>query len=99
MEGMEAIMEISDEGSGRPQLEASVEPVKKDKNWKRRTRVRTSCLCVYCRVREAHQQVQLKGGTSNGAPSKRWMCGLCILKRQRLGLIKQDEQNAYIRKA
>lgn len=54
-----------------------------------RTRVRTSKLCVYCCKREAHTLVQLPGGTSNGAPSKRWMCGMCILKRQRLGILNQ----------
>jgi hypothetical protein len=42
--------------------------------------------------------IQLKGGTANGAPSKRWMCGLCILKRQRMGLIELNEKNVYVRK-
>lgn len=56
-----------------------------------RTRPRTSKLCVYCCKREAHSLIQLPGGTSTGAPSKRWMCGMCILKRQRLGILKLDD--------
>lgn len=69
---------------------------KKDKNWKRRLRIRTSGICVYCKVNKANQMIQLKCGTSNGAPSRRWMCTVCILKRRLIGVLK-PERNMYVR--
>jgi hypothetical protein len=61
-----------------------------------RLRLRTSCLCVYCLMRTADHMIQLRGGTANGAPSKRWMCGPCIVKRRLVGALKL-EQNMYVR--
>lgn len=61
-----------------------------------RLRVRTSGICIYCLQRPANQMIQLKVGSSDGSPGKRWMCGMCILKRQRMGIIK-EVNNAYVR--
>lgn len=55
-----------------------------------RTRQRTSKLCVYCRKHIANNLVKLNCGGPSGVPSSRWMCGMCVLKRQRLGIIKSD---------
>lgn len=45
----------------------------------------TNTRCNYCMSRTAHRMVMLQGGTSNGAPSKRWMCESCIQKREAAG--------------
>lgn len=62
-----------------------------------RTRPRVSKLCVYCRMRIANNLVKLNCGGPDGVPSSRWMCGMCVFKRQRLGIITTNTNNQYER--
>jgi hypothetical protein len=82
-------MESSDEGAGRPQLEV---PAKKKRQ---HLTSKTSGKCSYCMQREASQMVKLKRGSNSGF--RRWICGLCLLKRQRLGLVKKGAKENYVR--
>lgn len=77
-------------------MESSNEGTAKLKG-KRKYNAGKSGKCSYCMNAIAHQMVKLKSGTNSG--SRRWMCGLCILKRQRLGLVKKGAEENYVRSA
>ena len=57
-------------------------------------KAKKSGRCSYCMQRDATQMVRVTG---RGTSFRRWMCGLCILKRQRKGIVRTLDTGAYVK--